>query len=49
MVLAICKLNIKMIEFQKRCLTHSHIALRVEGGGPSTPEEMNKFVRATIP
>ena len=38
-----------VIEFQKRGLPHAHIALRVAGGGPTTPEEIDKIIRATIP
>ena len=38
-----------VIEFQKRGLPHAHIAIRVQGGGPSTAAEINEFVRATLP
>ncbi len=38
-----------VIEFQKRGLPHAHIALRVAGGGPMHPDDIDQFVRATIP
>ncbi len=38
-----------VIEFQKRGLPHAHIALRIAGGGPSQPEDIDKLIRATIP
>ncbi len=38
-----------VVEFQKRGLPHVHIALRVSGGGPVQVDEIDKFIRATIP
>ncbi len=38
-----------VIEFQKRGLPHAHIALRVAGGGPVHADEIDSFVRATLP
>ncbi len=38
-----------VIEFQKRGLPHAHIALRVVGGGPVRPEDIDRVIRATIP
>ena len=38
-----------VIEFQKRGLPHAHIALRVEGGGPNSAFNIDKFVWAIIP
>ncbi len=38
-----------VIEFQKRGLPHAHLALRVAGGGPIDPKDIDRFVRATIP
>ncbi len=38
-----------VVEFQKRGLPHVHVAVRVAGGGPVQVEEIEKFIRATIP
>ena len=38
-----------VIEFQKRGLPHAHIALRIAGGGPTQPDEIDRIIRATIP
>ncbi|XP_046393620.1 uncharacterized protein LOC124161349 [Ischnura elegans] len=38
-----------VIEFQKRGLPHAHIAFRVAGGGPTQSDDIDSFVRATIP
>jgi hypothetical protein len=37
------------IEFQKRGLPHVHLTFRVEGGGPRTPEDIDKVINAEIP
>lgn len=38
-----------VIEFQKRGLPHAHIAMQVDNGGSLSCDDINHFVRATIP
>lgn len=44
-----CVYMLHVIEFQKRGLPHAHICFRVEGGGPASNIDIDKFVRADIP
>ena len=38
-----------VVEFQKRGLPHAHIALRVKGPQPLTPEELDRYIWAEVP
>jgi len=38
-----------VVEFQKRGLPHAHIALRLKGDQPRTPEEIDRYISAEVP
>lgn len=38
-----------VVEFQKRGLPHAHIAVRLQGRQPRTPDEIDTYISAEIP